>query len=48
MEAELATLLKQCFPARAKSVKKLMAEFVLADHNGDGLVSVRELSLIHI
>ena len=41
-EPELATLLKQCFPSRAGSVKRLLAEFTVADLNGDGNVDFDE------
>ena len=39
---ELADLLRQCFPSRAKDTKKLAREVAAADVNGDGLVSFHE------
>ena len=39
---ELAHLLCQCFPSRAKDAKRLMSEIRAADVNGDGLVSFHE------
>jgi len=39
---ELATLLCQCFPSRAKDAKKLSAEIRGADVNGDGTISFHE------
>jgi Ca2+-binding EF-hand superfamily protein len=39
---ELADLLRQCFPSRAKDAKRLMAEIKAADLNKDGKVSFHE------
>ena len=39
---ELATLLCQCFPSRAKDAKKLSSEIRGADVNGDGTISFHE------
>jgi len=47
VEKELATLLRQCFPKRAPSVKRLLQEFNVADLNGDGLVGFEEFVKYH-
>ena len=39
---ELADLLRQCFPSRAKDAKRLMGEIQAADLNKDGKVSFHE------
>ena len=46
-KTELSSLLRQCFPSRAPSVKKLTHEFTLADLNGDGGVSFDEFLRYH-
>ena len=43
-EAELGALLRECFPARLMDASRLLAEFQLADVDGDGTVGFPEFA----
>lgn len=46
-ERELSTLLVECFPTRASNVEHMMAEFRVADSDGNGSVSFGEFVRYH-